>query len=195
MRRIVVTGSECTGKTTLARALAAHYGTVWVPEYARDFVVRKGASPETGDVDAIARGQIAREDELEAEAAGLLILDTDLLSTLVYSRHYYGARPSWIGETLDRRAGDLYLLVGIDVPWVADGDQRDRGDRREEMQELFRRGLTDRKLRFTEIHGEHEARVSQAVAAIDHPGSRIPDGRLEGKRATALGVAAVSHKA
>ena len=171
MKRVVVTGSECTGKTTLARALARLYSTVWVPEHARDFVARKGTPPQAGDVEAIARGQIAREDELAPAAGRLLIQDTDLLSTVVYSEHYYGRCPPWIAEALAARAGDLYLLAGIDVPWIADGPFRDRGERREEMQALFRGALTARGLRFVEIRGSHAARMRQAVAAIDELGS------------------------
>ena len=167
VKRIAVTGSECTGKTSLARALADRYATVWVPEFARDFVARKGAPPEAADVERIARGQIDREDELARNADSLLILDTDLLSTIVYARQYYGHCPSWIDEALGRRPADLYLLAGIDVPWVADGDQRDRGDRREEMQALFRTALTSRGLSFIEIEGPQTARIQWAVAAID----------------------------
>lgn len=167
MIRVTVTGSECTGKTTLARALANRYDTVWVPEYVRGLVARKGAPPEAGDVDAIARGQISREDEAARRAGRLLIQDTDLLSTVVYSRHYYGGCPPWIEEALERRAADLYLLAAIDVPWVANGDQRDRGDRREEMQALFRDALTARGLKFEEIRGSHEARMRRAMTLID----------------------------
>jgi len=58
MLRVVVTGSECTGKTTLAETLAEHYGTVVVPEFVRYYVREKGAAPEYRDVEAIARGQI-----------------------------------------------------------------------------------------------------------------------------------------
>ena len=84
MIRVVVTGSECCGKTTLAAALAAHYQTVSAPEFARQFVIDKGASPVYDDVEAIARGQIALEDERADEASRLLIKDTDLLSTDAY---------------------------------------------------------------------------------------------------------------
>ena len=167
MKRVVVTGSECTGKTTLAQALARHYGTVWVPEFARELVNRKGAPVDEDDVEEIARGQIALEDERARDAGRLLIQDTDLLSTVVYSRHYYGGCPAWIEEALRQRTADLYLLAGIDVPWVADGDHRDRGDRREEMQGLFRDALTSRGLRFVEIRGPQEVRLRQTVAALD----------------------------
>jgi NadR type nicotinamide-nucleotide adenylyltransferase len=171
MIRVVVTGSECTGKTTLAQDLAEHYGSAWVPEYARQFVLHKGAPPVYADVSAIATGQIELEDEhltAVADTGGrLLIQDTDLLSTVVYSRHYYGDCPGWIEHAQLERAADLYLLAGIDVPWVADGDLRDRGDRREEMQELFRAALDGRRFRFVEMEGDRETRLLTACPLID----------------------------
>lgn len=165
MIRVVVTGSECTGKTTLATAIASHYGVRCLPEFARQFVLAKGAPPDYADVEAIARGQI--EQERRAASSGIVILDTDLLSTVVYSRHYYSDCPAWIEEALDQRPADLYLLAGIDVPWVPDGDQRDRGGRREEMHELFRRGLLERGVRFLDIHGSRAERLHTAISAID----------------------------
>ena len=167
MIRVVVTGSECSGKTTLARALAAHYEAVWVPEFARQFVIDKGVAPEYEDVEAIAKGQIDLEDERVDDASRLLIKDTDLLSTLLYSRHYYGDCPQWIEGALEKRAADLYLLADIDIPWVPDGEQRDRGERREEMHELFRCALDDRRLTFAEIHGSRGERLKGAVSLID----------------------------
>ncbi len=172
MIRVVVTGSECTGKTTLAEALATHYETVWVPEFARRFVIDKGAAPEYEDVETIARGQITLEDEKASEASRLLVQDTDLLSTVIYSRHYYGDCPHWIEEAFEERAVNLYLLAGIDVPWVPDGEQRDRGGQREEMHELFRRTLADRRLTYAEICGSHAERLDAAVSRIDELLSR-----------------------
>jgi NadR type nicotinamide-nucleotide adenylyltransferase len=167
MIHVVVTGSECTGKTTLAKALAEHYETIWVPEFIRGFVIEKSGPPTYEDVEPIARGQMALEDKHASEASDLLIHDTDLLSAIVYNRHYYGECPRWIEEAFSKRAADLYLLAGIDVPWVAEGWLRDRGDRREEMHELFRNALLEHRLNFTEIRGEHEERLAEAVSAID----------------------------
>ena len=167
MIRVVITGSECTGKTTLAEALAAHYTAARVPEFARTFVDEKGASPAYGDVEVIARGQMELEDQYSAEAPDLLVQDTDLLSTLVYSNHYYRKCPAWIEAALRNRPADLYLLAGIDVSWVADGDQRDRPDRRDEMHGLFRSALAARRLRFTELRGGEEDRLAAAICAID----------------------------
>ena len=167
MIRVVVTGSECTGKTTLAQALANHYAAPWVPEFARQFVAEQVRAPGASDVAAIARGQIAAEDAALALAPALLIQDTDLLSTVVYCKHYYGVCEAWIETALRERAADLYLLAGIDVPWVADRDQRDRGTRRNEMQDLFRDALRDLDVPFVAISGTNEERLRSAIRAID----------------------------
>jgi len=165
--RIVVTGSECTGKSTLAEGLADHYQAALVPEFVRRFVEGKGSAPVYSDVEEIARGQLAFEGEV-AEAAGkLIILDTDLLSTWVYSRHYYGRCPVWISAEVDAHPADLYLLAAIDVPWVADGVQRDRGHMRSEMQALFRAELSSRGFDFVEVEGPVEERLVAAVEAVD----------------------------
>ena len=163
VRRIVLTGSECTGKTTLAPLLAAHHQTVWVPEYGREYVDALTRPLRFDDVEQIARGQIASEDRAARRANRLMILDTDLISTAVYSRHYFGEAPDWLDETIEARKGDLYLLSGIDVPWVADGMQRDRGDRREEMQQLFRDALREFDVRRVEIRGSVEERLRRAI--------------------------------
>ena len=166
MKRIVATGSECTGKTTLIRDLAASLGEPSGSEYVRRFVEEQGRAPELGDVEAIARGQLALEEETRLEARDFLLLDTDLLSTWVYSRHYYGVCPGWIGSAIETCRADLYLLAGIDVPWAAEGDQRDRDDRRGEMQELFRAELMARDLEFVEIAGGRRERLARALELI-----------------------------
>lgn len=178
MIRVVVTGSECTGKTTLATAVAELYGTVAVAEYVRQFVQEKGSAPSYQDVGAIARGQIELEDAANRAASrcsgatAVVIQDTDLLSTVIYSHHYYGRCPPWIEEALEERAADLYLLADIDVPWAADGDQRDRPDRREEIQELFRRALAARGASVVEIRGSRDDRLETARTAIEELLSR-----------------------
>ena len=164
MIRVVVIGSESTGKTELARALASHYGTSWAAEYVREYLDAKGAPLTSEDVEPIARGQIAAEDAAAARARELVILDTDLTSTEIYARHYYGAVPEWVARAAGERRGDLYLLLDIDVPWAADA-QRDRGDRREEMHALFADGLAG--LNVVVIRGDWEERRRRAIEAID----------------------------
>jgi NadR type nicotinamide-nucleotide adenylyltransferase len=165
--RVAVTGSECTGKTTLALALAWHYRTVSVPEFVRAWVDQNARAPRLGDVDAIARGHIHLADSLADSAYRVLFLDTDLLSTWVYSRHYFGDCPPWVGGAVNERAADCYLLCGIDVPWIADGVQRDRAHRRPQMQALFRSELERRGLTFVEVKGLHSERMATATEAVD----------------------------
>jgi NadR type nicotinamide-nucleotide adenylyltransferase len=162
---VVVIGSECTGKTTLAQALASRFGAPWVPEFCRGFQDAKGSPLDASDVEPIARGQIAEADAAERLATDLLILDTDLVSTVVYARHYYGACPAWIEGACRERRADLYLLCAPDLPWQADG-QRDRGDRREEVHRLFAEELgglgADNRL----VSGEGTVREGAAVTAV-----------------------------
>lgn len=177
--RVVVTGSECTGKTTLARALAERFGAPWAAEFARAYFDAKGTPLDASDVEPIARGQVAGEDAAEAAARELLVLDTDLLSTAVYARHYYGSCPAWIEEAARARRADLYLLCLPDIPWEADAP-RDRGDRREEMHGLFVGALDRLGAPAAAVSGTGEARLEAALAAVRAARERSPFSALPG---------------
>jgi NadR type nicotinamide-nucleotide adenylyltransferase len=164
--RVVLTGSESTGKSTLAAELASRYDAPLVPEFVRGYAEQRGGIIEFADHGPITRGQIALEDEHVARGGRLIVQDTDLLSTVVYCQHYFGRCPAWIEETAASRRPNLYLLCEIDVPWVADG-VRDRGDRREEMQALFRDEVRASGVRSVALIGDRAARLSLAVSAID----------------------------
>ncbi|MEW5981590.1 MAG: AAA family ATPase [Acidobacteriota bacterium] len=163
---IVVTGTECTGKTTLAAWLAATLGAPLSAEYARKYVDQKRAPLTAADVEPIARGQMAGEDAALRSAVSVVVKDTDLLSTVVYARHYYGCCPAWIEQAAANRLGDLYLLLHPDVPWVADGLQRDRPAQRDLLHGLFRATLAVNGARVVDIQGEWAARYARAEGAI-----------------------------
>jgi NadR type nicotinamide-nucleotide adenylyltransferase len=166
-RRVVLTGSESTGKTTLAARLAERYGAPWTPEAARVYVKSVGgAALGYEDVERIARVHIAAADEAERRARGLLILDTDLVSTLVYSRHYYGRCPAWVEREARARLADLYLLHHPDVPWLPDA-ARDRPCSREQVHEEFRQALDAFGAKRVDVRGGFAEREARAVAALD----------------------------
>lgn len=166
-KRVVVYGPESTGKTTLAERLAAHYQTVWTPEFARDYLERKGAWVEPQDIPLIAAGQLESEDRLARAANRLLICDTDLLTTTIYSRHYFGSCAEEVVQKALARQYDLYLLLDIDVPWVEDWQRPDGEAKRAFFFDWFKRELDAGGRRYAVISGSYEERFEKAVAAID----------------------------
>ena len=168
IRRICVTGPESTGKTTLARQLAELTRAEWIPEASRIYAERVDRELVASDVSPIAREHLALADPAAERArsrgAGL-VLDTDLVSTMVYARHYYDAVPAWIRNAERARRADLYLLCDVDVPWVADG-VRDRPTDREAMFDQFRRALARRRANVIVVRGEWDARWALARDAV-----------------------------
>jgi len=169
--KVVLFGPESTGKTTLSNQLARHYNTVWVPEYAREYLQEKWNNErktcENSDLLPIAIGQMKLENKLAKKADRVLICDTDLLETKVYSQEYYGG---FVDPKLDEAAKknqyDLYLLTYIDTPWEAD-DLRDKPEERIEMFNAFEKALKTHKRPYLIVKGNKEKRLKDAKMAID----------------------------
>ena len=173
VRRVVVSGPESTGKTTLARRLAEHFATAWVPEFARDYLEAKHAgrpipSPpcDADDIPVIARGQTDAEDEAARRANRLLFCDTDLYVTRLYAEEYFGSCPEWIREAAAEGRYALHLLLDVDVPWVTD-PQRDRPELRAEMLSRLRLMLEADQRRYVLVSGDWQARFTASVAAVE----------------------------
>lgn len=166
VKKVVIIGAESTGKTTLARELARHYQTVWLPEYGREYIHRKQAPPESADIPLIAQGHLAGEDRLTQAADRLLICDTDLIVTVILSEYFFGACPAEVRRLSFERAYDLYLLTEPDIPWEPDPFQREGPEVRERLHHRIRDELIARKLPFVQVSGSVEERMKTAVAAI-----------------------------
>lgn len=174
--RVVLVGSECTGKTELAEWLAAELQVPMSPEYAREYAEARGGSAAltVDDVGPIARGQLDAEEHAVAAAleqgSAVVVHDTDLLSTLVYAAEYYGvgAVPSWLPETVLERTPAVYLLCDIDVPWHGD-PVRDVTRERQVMQRAFEDALGRVGTAVVRLQGARQARrkiARDAVAAM-----------------------------
>jgi NadR type nicotinamide-nucleotide adenylyltransferase len=167
--RIVVSGSECTGKTALTRALAANFGAPFSTESARGYVSELGRAVQFPDVEPIAQRQIETEDALLGDSSRMYIFDTDLFSTLIYSRLYFGRCPGWIEPLCRARRADLYLLCGIDLPWVEDDFQRgqDTPTKRQHAHDLFAKVLNENGCSVTAVSGLNDNRLQCAIFAIE----------------------------
>lgn len=157
-------GSESTGKTSLAMDLSRHFNAPWAPEFARLYADAVGRDLTTEDVEIIARGSMSMHDEIETANPDMLILDTDLFSTVVYGKHYYGEVAGWIESEALKRRSDLYLLLDTDIPFQSDGQQRGPELRREELQVSFREVIKRHSLPFELISGNRSARMQRAIS-------------------------------
>lgn len=165
--RVVVTGSECTGKTTLALEIARRLGAPCIAEPSRAYAEARGGVLLAADVEPIALATLAALRTAQGEQARTIVCDTDLVSTMVYAREYYGSCPSWVEAACREPLGDLYLLCAPDIPWVADG-VRDRPSTvaRAEMHEAFAQALQDLGARVVLIEGSGNLRIERAMAAV-----------------------------
>mgnify|MGYP001029110881 CR=1 FL=1 len=177
--KIVLFGPESTGKTTLSKQLARHYNTVWVPEFARGYLQNKWNNQrktcEHDDLLPIAIGQMQLENELAVKADKILICDTDLLETKVYSEEYYGG---FVHKDLEIAANentyDLYLLTYIDTPWEED-DLRDRPEQRLEMFNAFENALKKHNRPYVLLKGDKKTRLTKAIISINEILKTMPN--------------------
>ena len=116
MYKVAIIGPESTGKSTLARELAEQFKGTYVPEYAREYVERKGRKELTYDEVC----EIAREQIKSISEAGFYFFDTELIVTKVWLEYAFGKVPEWLTEAIKTYPMDLYLLTYADIPWVAD---------------------------------------------------------------------------
>lgn len=165
VKRVCVFGPESTGKSTLARGLADHFQTVHVPEFARELLNPQGGVCHESNIPLIARGQMASEEALARHANRVLICDTDLLLTTIWSDVLFGGCPEWIREQALARRYDLYLLLDVDVPWV-DDSQRFLPHQRQEFFQRCRDALESSGRPYRVIQGSWAERFAQSCAAV-----------------------------
>nr|WP_315215856.1 DUF4301 family protein [uncultured Flavobacterium sp.] len=168
--RIAIFGPESTGKTTLAKQLADHYKTVWVPEYARDYLQKKwDKNQSVCDIDdmlPIAYGQTKLENDSALIANKYLFCDTNLMVTKVFSEMYYDFCDTLLDKAARAHQYDLFFLTDIDVPWEKD-DIRDSPEGRESVFSVFKQSLIDHKKPFITLSGDKETRLNTAISILN----------------------------
>jgi NadR type nicotinamide-nucleotide adenylyltransferase len=168
LKKIVVIGPESTGKSSLCEALAAHFGTGWVPEYAREYLMEHGMDYSYPDLMTIARGQLALEDSHARNSRSLLFIDTDMYVMKVWSEYVFGRCDAWILDQVASRKYDGYLLCRTDLPWVRD-DLREYPDleSRERLFHIYRDCMVNQSTPWAEVGGVGEDRIAAGIEAVE----------------------------
>nr|WP_321221763.1 ATP-binding protein [uncultured Psychroserpens sp.] len=169
--KVVLYGPESTGKSSLAIELANWYNTVYVKEFSRLYAQKKVEQNQKltkNDVLPIAIGQMFEENRQIKKANNLLICDTDLLETKVYSQHYYnGFCPQVVEKYAKENTYDLYFLTYIDTVWEDDGI-RDQPNNRQQLFDSFEDALKDFKKPYVIVKGSFEERLEFCKTQIDN---------------------------
>ncbi len=165
VRKILITGPESTGKSTMSKALAAHLDTYYVPEYARSYLNYIQRPYTQTDLLQIAKGQVLLEDAYIHIANKYLVVDTDMTVMAIWSQEKYGNINPWISKELVSRTYDLVLLMDADLPWVYDS-QRENPNDRKRLLYLYRQSLEARGLAYHLISGNHKYRINNALKIV-----------------------------
>jgi len=184
IKKIVVIGPESTGKSTLCQKLAEHYNTLWVPEYARQYLEKNGTDYTYDDLLTIAKGQIELEEATSYKPSAInieqqsslnspsetrpLFIDTDLYVIKVWSEFVFNKCHNWVLNRIAERKYDLYLLCNIDLPWEKDA-LREYPDRnvRLKLYSFYQDLLVNQPTPWYIISGNYEERLKKAINFIN----------------------------
>jgi NadR type nicotinamide-nucleotide adenylyltransferase len=168
MKKIVVIGPESTGKSALCEHLAARFNTSWVPEYAREHLLKFGASYTYDDLLTIAKQQIALEDRIASETASdLLFVDTDMYVMKVWGEFVFNRCHQWVLDCIVGRHYDMYLLCNTDLEWIKD-ELREYPDleTRRKLFHMYKDILVNQHVPWKEISGTDQQRTDAAEKAV-----------------------------
>lgn len=161
--RVVVTGPESSGKTTLTQNLGLHFKAALVKEYARDFLQSTEGKYREEDLLQIAKSQYKLQELKSKTSSSLVISDTGLLVIKIWSQYKYGQVHPWIDQHLENYA-DLYLLCKPDLPWEED-PLRENPENRDDLFAMYHEELVKINTPFRVIQGAD--RFHQAKQAIE----------------------------
>lgn len=179
IKKIVILGPESTGKSTLCEQLAAHFNTVWVREYAREYLLKNGTSYTTEDLWEIAKGQMEAEDRVNGEQLIVnrtpltnndlpLFIDTDMYVMKIWSEIVFNTCDNRILNQIVQRRYDLYLLCDTDLPWVQD-ELREYPDlkQRQKIYQFYLDAMINQDVPWVNISGSYKERLEKAIEAVD----------------------------
>lgn len=165
--RVAVIGPESTGKSMLCQSLAEHYQTVWVPEYAREYLQKSGGSYTIEDIVTIYTEQYKKEQDLISSAGNIIFTDTEAIIAKVWCEHVYGSCPEPISRLIHDAPYDFYLLTSPDLPWEPD-PLRENPGKGEYFFEWYKKLLEEFRLPYGIVAGRGSERTGRAIRLINN---------------------------
>ncbi|SMD31705.1 Nicotinamide riboside kinase [Reichenbachiella faecimaris] len=170
--KVVITGPECTGKSTLSRQLSEYFEQPWLPEYARTYLTDLNRRYKDDDLLEIAKGQINNEDEVLSNGASLAFFDTSIEVIKVWSEWKYKKCDPYILDHYNTRTADLYLLLLPDMAWEADPLRENPHDR-DIIFDIYKQELESRNKPFEIISGLGLLRTKRAIRIVENEIKKI----------------------
>ncbi len=164
LMNIFITGSESTGKSTLARKLSEHFGVAYVPEFAREYIASLNRPYNIADLELIAKRQINQIRQNSSK--DLVFFDTGLIITYVWFEYKYQQIPGWLVETISVYGKGKYLLCEPDIPWEHD-PVRENPDIRHELNARYQELITSLGFEWNLVTGDGEKRINNAIQTVD----------------------------
>ena len=168
-KRIIITGPESTGKSTLSKQLADYYQTIYLPEYARTYIENLNRHYNYNDLVKIAKMQIKLEKEFYEKANIFLFIDTGLIITKIWFQEVYNKYPAWLDEAIGDSLPEFYLMCNFDLPWKND-HVRENGsnERRKYLMNRYIQEIESYKVKYYNISGQGKKRLQKAIKYIDN---------------------------
>lgn len=164
--KVVLIGSESTGKTELSEFLAKKFNTVSVPEFAREYIEKLNRHYTFEDVEYIAQQQILLEKENLLKAKKILFYDTYLIITKVWFEIVYKKVPEWIEDKIQNCSIDLFLLCNNDIEWIPDSVRENGGEMRDKLFEIYKNELIKYGFKYRIVKGKGKDRFNNAFNHI-----------------------------
>ncbi len=168
IKKIAIIGPESTGKSTLCEALAKEFNTIYVPEFAREYLGTIGTNYDQKDLDVIAIGQLTLENKLLPQANEILFCDTDLYVIKIWSEVKYNACSLAILNNIANTKYDYYLLTNIDMPWQIDVlREHPEPIMRNKLMKMYIDVVQNSGVPFSIISGNEVARIIEAKLVVN----------------------------
>jgi nicotinamide riboside kinase len=172
LTKIILTGPESVGKSTLTMQLSKSYRAPFISEIARKYIENLNRPYELEDVLNIAKLQI-KEEKHYSNQKGLLFIDTDLIITKIWLKRVYNFVPDWIDKHLISQPASLHLLCYPDLPWVYD-PVRENPESRLELFNEYKTEIEKLDIPYSIILGENEERFNNALKSVIKYSGIIP---------------------